>query len=197
LIRAAPFIVSSLAALALGTVGGCGNDRPPPPPCVVSGDPEVTLGTGPEDGMGYLPMTDGQTVSLTFGVQNGFHVWTNVRARNMCFAGIKVKRTATLVATGQLFSNSQDQLTLVPATDPQLAAQGWGELPDSRPTFMCPNQTGMDLPGQMVRMDVTVTDSKGHVATDHHVIIPQCPSNSFYASCLVQCSPPPLDGGVD
>jgi hypothetical protein len=179
-------------------VAGCGDDHHPMPdaaPCVVTGTPEVLLGTGPEDGMGYLPMTDGQMVTLTFGVQQGFHVWTNIRARNVCFHNLKIKRTATLVVNNQLFSNSQDQLTLVPASDPMLAAQGWGELPDSRPTFMCPNITGMNLPGQMVRLDVSIEDEQGHTAADHHTVIPECPNNSFFTACQNQCAPV-SDGGI-
>jgi hypothetical protein len=192
LISAARFIASSLVLL------GCGDNHHPTPdaaPCVINGAAEVTLGTGPEDGMGYLPMVDGQTVTLTFGVQQGFHVWTNIRARNVCFHNLKVKRTATLVSNGELFSNSSDQLTLVAASDPTLAAQGWGELPDSRPTFMCPNITGMPLPGQMVRIDVEITDTDGRTASDHHVVIPECPDNSFFTACENQCNPG-TDGGM-
>jgi len=166
---------------------GC--DDKTPSPCVIQGPVAVDLGTGPEDGQGYLPMTDGQMVPLTFGAQGGFHVWTNIRVRNVCFSQMRFKRTATWIETGQLVSFSAEQLSLVAASDPQLAAQGWGELPTSRPMFMCPNQFGLTIPGHMVRMEVEITDKDGRMGMAQHVVVPMCQNNSFIQACMCQCAP--------
>src|SRR5438105_2154912 len=108
-----PFIVSSLLAL-----GACSD---PAPACVIAGPPEVQLGTGPEDGVGFVPITEGQTASLTAGAQQGFHIWTNLRARNLCPTHVIITRSGKIADSGVLISRSQDELTLVKAADPTLA----------------------------------------------------------------------------
>jgi hypothetical protein len=48
------------------------------------GDPDVQLGSGQTD---YLPLTDGQTLSLEKGPQGGHHIWVAVRMKNLKQAG--------------------------------------------------------------------------------------------------------------
>jgi hypothetical protein len=183
-----------LLAVLLG-IFGC-NDPKPMPTCSINGAPEVTLGTGPEDGMGFVPVTDGEMVPLTFGVQQGFHVWVNIRAKNVCFSQIKVTRTARLTSTQEIIITSSDQLTLIPASDPALAADGVGELPTSRPTFMCPNTLSLSIPGQSVDFRVDIQDSGGRMASDQRRLVPVCPANSFHDRCVSQCLAETADGGV-
>jgi hypothetical protein len=48
------------------------------------GAPDVQLGTGQTD---YLPIADGQTLSLEKGPQGGHHIWIAVRMKNLKQAG--------------------------------------------------------------------------------------------------------------
>jgi hypothetical protein len=48
------------------------------------GDPDVQLGSGQTD---FLPVTDGETLSLEKGPQGGHHIWTAVRMKNLKQAG--------------------------------------------------------------------------------------------------------------
>ena len=148
--------------------------------------------------MGFVAITDGQVVPLTHGVQQGFHVWTNLRAHNLCFQKLTITRTATFVDTNTLIIKSQDQLTLVRASDPTLGSEGWGELSASRPTFLCPNALGQVIPGRMIALGVQALDTAGRTAAAQHVVVTMCPSNAFLEMCENQCAPGvSFDGGVD
>src|SRR5262249_51558896 len=137
-------------------------------------------------------------VPLTHGVQQGFHVWTNLRAHNLCLRQLTITRTATFLDTNTLIIKSQDQLSLVPASDATLASQGWGELSASRPTFLCPNTRGEVVPGRMISLAAQVLDSGGRTAGAQHVVVTMCPNNAFLDSCERQCAPGvSFDGGVD
>jgi len=74
-------------------------------------------------------MSDFETVSLTFGSQQGFHIWTNVRAHNVCFSHVTVKRSGQIMETGEIISYSQDQLNLVPASDPRSRPRAGASCP--------------------------------------------------------------------
>src|SRR5262249_31177893 len=144
----------------------------------------------------FAPLSPNQNVPLTFGQQQGFHVWTNLRARNLCFEQVTFKRTATAVATGQILSTSQEQLPLVPAQDPALAQAGWGQLPTSVPTFLCPNPGGYSIPHQQIELRVDIQDQMGRMATAKQTVVPFCPMTSIQATCERQCSPA-QDAGTD
>jgi hypothetical protein len=190
----ARFIAFSLLAALL--ILGCGGSSAG---ACGSGTPQAVVGTGPEDGMGFVSITNGQPATLTFGSQQGFHVWINVRAHNFCSDNpLTIKRSARIMTTGQVLSASSDQLPTRPATDPTLAAAHWVELPTSRPQFMCPNPLGLSVPGKSVELDVEVSDMSGHKASAQAVVVPTCPNNIFLMTCMSQCMPSAsaLDGGT-
>jgi hypothetical protein len=61
------------------------------------GAPEVIFGTGQTD---YLPVTDGQTLSLEKGPQGGHHIWTAVRMKNLKQSGSTTTVSGAQTGTG-------------------------------------------------------------------------------------------------
>lgn len=58
------------------------------------GPPELYLGTGQTD---FLPLTDGQTLSLERGPQGGHHIWIAARMKNLRQSGSITTLTAKVV----------------------------------------------------------------------------------------------------
>jgi hypothetical protein len=61
------------------------------------GAPEAAFGTGQTD---YLPVSDGQTLSLKKGPQGGHHIWTAVRMRNLKQSGSTTTVSGVQPGTG-------------------------------------------------------------------------------------------------
>src|SRR5262249_8500793 len=77
------------------------------------GDPDVQLGSGQTD---FLPVTNGQTLSLEKGPQGGHHIWIAVRMKNLKQAGstttVSGIQPATRLApppTGVVFTFDHDE----------------------------------------------------------------------------------------
>jgi hypothetical protein len=47
-------------------------------------EPFLDIGSAPVDGSTFLPVEEGQPVELIHGPQGGFHVWLQLRTRNLC-----------------------------------------------------------------------------------------------------------------
>jgi hypothetical protein len=155
------------------------------------------VGTGPSDGAGYLPLVHEQMAPLTLGAQQGFHVWVNVRARNVCFQKPTLRLVATFADTGETIHSGQQQaFDLRSPTDLMVAAEGWGELPLATPAFMC----GIVMPyrpdGRRVEIVMTLTDAEGRMASDRRIVVPFCRTDRNEGLCRSQCGPGGVDGGA-
>jgi hypothetical protein len=179
-----------LAALALT---GCGDpqrvEASDPGPCEAHSAPSVELGTGPDDGNGYAPLTDGQRAPLIDGPQEGFHVWSNLRVRGLCPDRLLTERVVTRIDDAQEIVTLRSQTSLVPASDPELAADGWDEMSTSLPTFLCPNAPGVAVADRPIRIDLRVTDTDGRTAADARVLTPSCREDEPSAACADLCAP--------
>jgi hypothetical protein len=77
------------------------------------GDPDVQLGTGQTD---FLPISNGQTLSLEKGPQGGHHIWIAVRMKNLkqsgsttTVTGVQPDTKVTVPATGVVFTYDRDE----------------------------------------------------------------------------------------
>jgi hypothetical protein len=77
------------------------------------GDPDVQLGTGQTD---YLPITNGQTLSLEKGPQGGHHIWIAVRMKNLkqsgtttTVTGVQPDTKVAVPPTGVVFTFDRDE----------------------------------------------------------------------------------------
>lgn len=187
--KARPGRTCCLAVLALT---GCGDpegaEASPPGPCGAQGAPSVELGTGPDDGNGYAPLSDGQAAPLLHGPQGGFHVWSNLRARGLCPDRLRTERVVTRLDDAQEIVTLRSQASLVPASDPELAADGWDEMSMSLPTFLCPNAPGVAIADRPIRIDLRVIDTDGRTAADARVITPSCREDDHSALCADLCA---------
>jgi hypothetical protein len=175
-----------LAALALA---GCSDPGRPSSsdaePCSAL---SVELGTGPEDGRGYLPLADGQRAPLVHGSQGGFHVWSNLRARDLCSTRLRIERLVTTAEGADDIITLRDNASLAPAVDAELASSGVRELSSSLPTFLCPNAPGVSIAGRPIRIELRADDSDGRTAADVRVVTPYCPEDdAFHANCIRLC----------
>lgn len=175
-----------LAALALA---GC---SAPGLPSSSDAEPcsalRVELGTGPDDGRGYLPLADGQRAPLVHGPQGGFHVWSNLRARDLCSTRLRIERLVTTAEGAEDIITLRDNASLTPAADAELAARGFRELSPSLPTFLCPNPPGVTIAGRPIRIELRADDSDGRTAADVRVVTPYCrEDDAFSADCVRLC----------
>jgi hypothetical protein len=77
------------------------------------GDPDVQLGSGQTD---FLPITDGQTLSLEKGPQGGHHIWIAVRMKNLkqsgsttTVSGVDPETKVAVPPTGVVFTFDGDE----------------------------------------------------------------------------------------
>ena len=138
----APF----LAILALGVIGACSED---PPTGACPGDPFVEPGTAPyDDPETFVPLPDGDTVTLVYGGQGGFHIWQSLRAGGVgrsCHVARRIERASDGAV---LFDNAPgDRFDLVPGDGACL-------LEFAQPSFVC----ARDARDQDVFVEVGVDD---------------------------------------
>src|SRR5262245_61474772 len=97
-------------ALATLLLAACAGSQPPPggadsspgePDAAANLPGDLLLGGAEASGVGFVELGDGADVSLIWGAQGGYHVWTAVRARGLS-GELRVERNARLVADDSL-----------------------------------------------------------------------------------------------
>ncbi len=143
---------------------------------------EIDLGTAAQDGTGFLPLTGDQT--LVPGAQGGFHIWLKYRLRGMGPGRLEVKRTARRVSDDRLLLTADGT---VDVGDP--GPDGYWEIPNAIPSFMCPSPLGVNIIGEATVFDVVILDSAGNeLAAQTAEATPFCPTDSQAAFCQMICS---------
>jgi len=176
--RMTPPVLAAFVAVAISC--GAGGDDPGEPAI-----PILIAGTANALGEGFVPVSDGDEVSLIPGTQGGFHVWISVRIQGVD-GDFYLTHDARRVSDGQLvlrglpraiaISQSQDRDT-------------WWESPRAGPAFMCPVPIGLGIVDQEIRFDITLSTLRGDVvATDQITLIPHCPDDATAEFCFDICS---------
>ena len=145
--------------------------KPPPPPSRDGGTYLLTLGTADAEG-NWLPLVDGQDVTLVEGAQGGFHVWMKIRTQGMPDQQIAIAKTAHKVATDQLVLRSMAAAEIMP-TGP---SETW-EIPTAFPMFMCPSPVGISVIDTLISYEIGLSNIDGTDELCHAAItlIPHCP----------------------
>lgn len=179
--------MGSSAHLLLGCLlvaSACGTDPPDPPPPPTN--LKLEIGTGAADGApGFLPITDGQELTLEPGAQGGFHVFVNVRLDQDGVSAVGdfpiIAREARRVATGQLVSKAQHKVRLTPGG-------ANFDTEKSIPLFLCPTPVGIPVADEMLELKVEVrATEEGAPVTGTIRFTPRCPAGDQNTFCQRIC----------
>jgi hypothetical protein len=165
-------------------LSGCGVSENAPPTCG-EGEPELVLGSADTNGTGFLSLHEGQSVSLVSGIQGGFHVWFQFRAKNLCADSVVINRATTWM-DGVEITHAAEILSLVEPEDHTIAAEGWFELRAARTAILCPSPK--NVVGVPIRMQAIVMDKFERSAAAGITIMPTCPTDAQSTTCAILCS---------
>ena len=171
---------SVLLAIACA-LGGCGGSGMQPPP----GDAMLTVGTAAApDGSGWAAL-DGDA-TLVPGAQGGFHVWLKYRVAGMAPEKVKVHRESHRVSDDALVlltDGTQDVGAPAPGND------GWWELPQALPSFMCPTPIGINVIDERIVFEVTLSTMDDQpLAKSSAEATVHCPDGTQAPFCAKICS---------
>lgn len=167
--------------LALTACGTEPPDPPPPPPNF-----NLAIGTGAAGGTpGFLPISDGQELTLEPGAQGGFHVYVNVRLDPDGVGAVGdfpiIAREARRVSTGQLVSKAQHKVRLT-------AGGNNFDTEKSIPLFLCPTPVGIPVADEMLELKVEVRATEdGDPITGTIRFLPRCPAGDQNTFCQRIC----------
>lgn len=167
----------ALAAAALAS-GGCGAGggaadmaRPPGVIGVELGGITDVL----DPGSAWVPFTDGQQSTLTYGAQGGFHVWMKARLVGGVPGRLVMSKQARRVSDEKLVLRAMS--TIEP--DATRTDAGAWEMPQATPMFMCPSPIGISVIDEKIRFELTFTDEVGKELGHGEVtLVPRCPTDS-------------------
>ncbi len=188
--RAAIPALLVLGVLAWAGAGlGCGeapvvhrdaqSEAEPPSPM-----PSATLilGGAESDGSGFLPFEGVQT--LVPGAQGGFHIWLKFRVSGVKPGTVKVTREVRRVSDGHLVLQIAGNVDVGLPND-----QGYWELPQPLPSFMCPSPIGVNLDGAQVHFLVTLEGPDGTLlAGSEAEVTAVCPTGDQADFCHRICT---------
>ncbi len=171
-----------LAGLLAATACDPEPPDPPPPPASLN----LAIGTGAADGTpGFLPITDGQELTLEPGAQGGFHVFVNVRLDQDGVTVVGdfpiIAREARRVATGQLVSKAQHKVRLTPG-DTHFDTE------KSIPLFLCPTPVGIPVADELLELKVEVRATEDSAPITGTIrFTPRCPGGDQNTFCQRIC----------
>lgn len=153
------------AALILSAlVAGCGPDETPVDDgCDVPATAlDVEVGTGLDE---FEPITDGAKVSLIYGPQGGFHLWTAIRVRDVSAERVSVELDA--VRDDGMRVGGSGAVTVVLVTNPdgtrvRTGLYAYVDVPS-------------DAVGHRVSIAATVTACGEGRGRDSRVVVPEQP----------------------
>jgi len=180
--RAVAFIAGCGALIAIAcALVGCGGSGMQPPP----GDAMLTVGTAAApDGSGWAAL-DGDA-TLVPGAQGGFHIWLKYRVAGMAPEKVKVHRESHRVSDDALVlltDGTQDVGAPAPGND------GWWELPQALPSFMCPTPIGINVIDERIVFEVTLSTMDDQpLAKSSAEATVHCPDGTQAPFCAKICS---------
>ncbi len=143
-------IVLAWALLLLAA--GCGE-----PGDAGGGTAAVEVGTGEWE---FVPLVDGEEVTLTAGSQGGFHVWTSVRSAGVSTGRVRMEITTTTEGSPFEPEHSDVMVDMTPA-DGMAAFLGWPAQ------LLHPGCAD----GHIVHLEARVTDRAGVTGHDERDIV--------------------------
>lgn len=152
----------ALVLCALSLVVGCAD------PCADLGAAGLELGTSDATGVDFVPISDGQEVTLYPGIQGGAHVWLHARLTGLCPTRAAFDRRVVDARTDELVTIQRGPVEFVPRST------GGFELERPVQMSLCPDPFGRALDGAALRFVVTA-EERGGPRTDAQV--------GFVASC--------------
>ena len=181
---------SSLLIAATTMMIGCG--EPPSPPA----NQDLIIGTASEDASTFVPVEDGERLTLLPGAQGGFHVFVRVRLGRDYVEQLGsewiLKREARRADTSELVSRAEQRVT---TTGNGLRMVPTDEDPDVFETnrtmllFLCPTPVGIGIRDQMLRLEVTASsDGNGPGPQGTLLFQPECPESDQRVFCESICS---------
>ena len=171
----------ALAFVALPALAGC--SAPP----AVHGDGGGSGGAAMSPAqMSLLMLADGQDATLVPGAQGGFHVWLKYRVAGMAPEKVKVHRESHRVSDDALVlrtDGTQDVGAPAPGND------GWWELPQALPSFMCPTPIGINVIDERIVFEVTLSTMDDQpLAKSSAEATVHCPDGTQAPFCAKICS---------
>lgn len=173
------------AAIALALLASCdeGVDPPGEPDAGTQRRMVLALGTVDGTGHGFLSLDGDQP--LVPGAQSGFHVWLKYRVAGHHEGAVRVKRTARRVSDGKAVLITEGAQQLGPP-----GADGWWEIPDPIPSFMCPSPLGVNIVGEKLRFTIELDDpdtgeALGSASAE---VTPHCPEDDQKDWCMRICT---------
>jgi hypothetical protein len=174
--------------IALLVLGGC-DPGPPLCPLIDGSAPDLSpepphtsalLELGGVEAMGqWVPLSDGQEVTLVEGAQGGFHVWLKYRVYQMGSGPQHLERTAQRAEDGQLVLRTNGSIMV----GPNGPGQPW-EAPDPLPMFMCPSPIGLSVIDRPIVFRLDFTDWVAKEIT----LVPHCPTDTSKDFCQRICT---------
>jgi len=161
------------AVLALVGVA-CGSDP------ALSPEPIPQLSVRPLEPDGVTPGPTLTDATLIHGVQGGYHVFFELRARGLEPGQVLVER-AVYDQSGMLLLLNKDRRDLVPLADDPDSLQPSAPVP----FVLCPSPFVMD--GVPLRFTFSILDSKGRRADTSLTVTPRCPDDSV-SLCQMVCA---------
>jgi hypothetical protein len=135
---------------------GCGDDAGPAGP--PADEARVVLGSGRE---AFTPVPDEGSVTLIQGIQGAYHVWTSFLAYGFDSDVVHMDLTTSWDLGDETFLDMGGSVAIRPTTDPMgnpaMLSLGWPALVFAGP---CAN-------GKVLQVDISITDTSGHSASDH------------------------------
>lgn len=180
-------LAPALAVLVFAACGGGPGEEKPDG--AVYGP--LTIGGGPDDGSaGFVPLTEGQDVTLVPGAQGGFHVYLNVRVEAKSMGEdqtLYIDRKARRVDTNELVSQNR-QLMMFTETS---SSGAMFETVKPMLMFLCPAPLGIRVDDQPLLVRVQgLLDHKDDepIAEGTTTLTPRCPAGDKYDFCIKICS---------
>ncbi len=121
----------------------------------------VEVGTGASD---WMPIHDGDAVSVIAGPQGGFHVWTSIRIKDSSVDSARINLTSRLEATGEPAGNPSSVATTL-----TLTADGAREHTGMRNFIADPTQ----VRGRRVALRVEAIAADGRHGAGEHIVLLQ------------------------
>lgn len=146
-------------------------------PCADLGDPAIEIGTSDADAEAFVPLTEGDDVSLHAGVQGGAHLWLHARLTGLCADRALVDRRVELAESGATLVAGRGTVGLVETPE------GVVQLEHPIRMALCPPPAGGAIEDQALRLVVSAEDGDGRRADATLGIVARCDDEACVAFC--------------
>ena len=146
-------------------------------PCADLGDPAIELGTSDADAEAFVPLREGDDVSLHAGVQGGAHLWLHARVTGLCADRALVDRRVLHAESGATLVAGRGTVGLVETPE------GLVELEQPIRMVLCPPPAGRAIQDEALRVVVSTEDADGRRADVTLGIVARCDDEACVAFC--------------